>query len=370
MSLFLLLINLLTVYLPTIIIGLALPMFTKKTLFFGVSIPEDQFNHEGLQKLKKLYYRNYGFSSIGTTAFIFYAFYRYKIESILLAGIFAIVFLLSLNYYYIHRSAKIIKHREGWFVDKKQVVVVETKKRFNEKAISPKWFAVPFGILLFGVLFTMIQYPHLPNKIPVHFNLQGEVTGYEEKSLGTLFKLPIIQFGFTIMMFWLYKMVGQVKSTINPAKPKVSLMQIQIANRRWGIFMVLFASLLNIQFLYTQFLMLQMIDPSSQMLVTILMTVAFITLIVVISFMTGQSGSRVSIPEDEEANPKLIQRDDDSLWKLGMFYYNPEDPTLWVEKRFGVGWTINHGHPIGKVLTIGIIMMLAVLLGKTIMNRL
>jgi uncharacterized membrane protein len=34
----------------------------------------------------------------------------------------------------------------------------------------------------------------------------------------------------------------------------------------------------------------------------------------------------------------------DGAWKLGIFYYNPEDAALFVEKRFGLGWTVNFGQ--------------------------
>jgi uncharacterized membrane protein len=34
-------------------------------------------------------------------------------------------------------------------------------------------------------------------------------------------------------------------------------------------------------------------------------------------------------------------RTDDTRWKLGLFYYNPDDPALFVEKRFGLGHTVN-----------------------------
>jgi uncharacterized membrane protein len=27
-----------------------------------------------------------------------------------------------------------------------------------------------------------------------------------------------------------------------------------------------------------------------------------------------------------------------------MIYYNPDDPALMVEKRFGIGWTLNFAH--------------------------
>ena len=34
----------------------------------------------------------------------------------------------------------------------------------------------------------------------------------------------------------------------------------------------------------------------------------------------------------------------DQCWKLGLFYYNPADPAVMVEKRFGVGYTLNFGN--------------------------
>ena len=37
--------------------------------------------------------------------------------------------------------------------------------------------------------------------------------------------------------------------------------------------------------------------------------------------------------------------DDDSHWKAGLFYVNPDDPAILVPKRLGIGWTINFGRP-------------------------
>lgn len=34
----------------------------------------------------------------------------------------------------------------------------------------------------------------------------------------------------------------------------------------------------------------------------------------------------------------------DSCWKLGLLYFNPSDPSLFVAKRFGFGYTINFGN--------------------------
>ena len=54
-----------------------------------------------------------------------------------------------------------------------------------------------------------------------------------------------------------------------------------------------------------------------------------------------------------------IEADDDDYWILGSIYYNPDDKRLNVEKRAGIGATINMAHPVGKV--IGVIMVLALI---------
>lgn len=38
-------------------------------------------------------------------------------------------------------------------------------------------------------------------------------------------------------------------------------------------------------------------------------------------------------------------------WKGGMFYVNRDDPALMVEKRFGIGYTLNYARPAAWVLT-------------------
>jgi len=66
--------------------------------------------------------------------------------------------------------------------------------------------------------------------------------------------------------------------------------------------------------------------------------------------------------------------DDDDHWILGMFYYNPNNKSLNVNKNIGVGMTVNMAHPIGKLfagfgvlsLILSIVMLLWIaLMGST-----
>ncbi|MBR4513898.1 MAG: hypothetical protein IKO61_03330 [Lachnospiraceae bacterium] len=47
--------------------------------------------------------------------------------------------------------------------------------------------------------------------------------------------------------------------------------------------------------------------------------------------------------------------DDDDKWIFGLFYYDKNNKRLNVEKRVGIGSTINMAHPVGKVLGVFIV---------------
>ncbi len=62
---------------------------------------------------------------------------------------------------------------------------------------------------------------------------------------------------------------------------------------------------------------------------------------------------------------KLIEEDDDS-WILGMFYFNPDDKRFSVEKRIGMGWTVNMAHPMGKLISVFAIITIVASLASMI----
>jgi uncharacterized membrane protein len=88
--------------------------------------------------------------------------------------------------------------------------------------------------------------------------------------------------------------------------------------------------------------------------------------IFVLAWRMGQGGWRLD--KEKEAlsadRPPVGDRTPDECWKLGVFYFNRDDAAVFVEKRFGVGWTLNFGNPrswwvIGALLAF-ILAMLAV----------
>lgn len=110
----------------------------------------------------------------------------------------------------------------------------------------------------------------------------------------------------------------------------------------------------------TMFSLIQLsyvIPMNNTLLITAFMAVTlFITAgAFVLTLTTGQGVSRIQVVNGKGG--KKINRDDDRYWKLGTFYINPDDPALFVEKRFGSGWTNNFARPFSWVLLIAPILI-------------
>ena len=65
----------------------------------------------------------------------------------------------------------------------------------------------------------------------------------------------------------------------------------------------------------------------------------------------------VKVGRSDKTPPAWLEKgimdvNDDQYWKAGLFYFNKNDPSIFVEKRFGVGWTINLANPIGFLILI------------------
>lgn len=68
--------------------------------------------------------------------------------------------------------------------------------------------------------------------------------------------------------------------------------------------------------------------------------------VVIVAFVAtllhaGQGGSRRTVPAGTAA---IGDRTPDACWKWGLFYVNPGDPSILVETRFGIGYTVNLGN--------------------------
>jgi uncharacterized membrane protein len=65
------------------------------------------------------------------------------------------------------------------------------------------------------------------------------------------------------------------------------------------------------------------------------------------------SNSRSRRPSDIDE----YSHDDDRYWVLGVLYNNPNDPSVFVPKRYSGGLTLNVGNPWGQLMMAGTIVV-------------
>jgi uncharacterized membrane protein len=58
-------------------------------------------------------------------------------------------------------------------------------------------------------------------------------------------------------------------------------------------------------------------------------------------------------PRPAGRGARAVNRDDDRDYRWGLFYFNRDDPSMLVPKRFGIGWTLNLARP-GTWLIFGV----------------
>ena len=82
---------------------------------------------------------------------------------------------------------------------------------------------------------------------------------------------------------------------------------------------------------------------------------AGVLLLAAVAARAGQGGSRLNGNVRGLALAAGTDRDDDRLWKAGLFYVNRDDPAIMVAARFGAGWTLNFGNRVAWLIIAGIV---------------
>ncbi len=187
--------------------------------------------------------------------------------------------------------------------------------------MQPRIFS-PWDLLAAGGLgglwaFYLKVLPLLPDPLPTHFNAAGQANGWTPKA-----HLPWIVFGMPVFVWLLMLLIGTVSARAcrDPEKAELQAFFPLRGFMPLG-FSVLMATALAI--------------PLTG-LGTIRYGVGGLFLCLALGLVYLMRDFRAYLQTQPDAH---------HFRGGGMFYHNPEDPRLWVEKRIGIGWTLNYAKP-------------------------
>ena len=214
------------------------------------------------------------------------------------------------------------------------------------------------GLLALGYAWS--HYPLLPERIPVHFGLDGRPDGWAPRSAASVMFLPFLTLAMGIVFGVLTYFVAHAKRALRYADDGTSL----AAQDRFRRMMCRFLATLGV--LVTTMLTLGSISSIrvamgeagalSALFLALGVGVAVTAFggVLYIAVRYGQGGARL---ERAAASAPLTNGlADNRFWHLGMFYVNRDDPSIMVEHRFGLGYTINLGNWKGVLLLAGILV--------------
>lgn len=334
-----------------------IPHWTRKTENFGVSIPEHLYVRDDFKNMRYKY--TYSLLGLNVIFFVILLITSYYVSEkiifiVIIASIFFFIIISFLLYLPNHFTMKRIKSKERWAEDREEVTVIDTKFNQEKLTYSQGWFIIPFIIVLLTIVYTFSIYEQIPNDIPIHKPFLGDVS-YKDKSISVLLFMPTIQLfmiGILLLVNYIIKRSKQVVAVQNPEGSK---QQNILFRRRWSLFTIIISILMILLLSFIQFTYLYPSLSKFEDYVIFLLVTLIIVGATVLSITTGQGGSRIKI--GGHAASSQIERDEDKYWKLGQFYFNKDDPSIFIEKRFGIGWTNNWAHPISWILLAIIIVI-------------
>lgn len=333
----------------------AIPFLVKRTIVFGVTIPESYIKDEKIAAYKKRYSLIVFFMSIITLGF--YTIWALTTgpaeEQIVLAGsaIQFVIILISMSlYFYFHGKTVQLKTARKFTEDLQQVQVTDLSIRSQDEMLPWYIYILPIIITIGLISYTFLKYDILPEQIPTHWGPNGKADAFTDKTPFSVISQPltlmVMQFMFLGINFTT-KNSGIKLSATSIQASKVR----QLSLRKYSSWYMFLASLL-ITLLFSS-LQLSTIHPglfSNKALIAIPILFLLVILVgnIVFAVKVGRSDKNLK----ETAAGKITDYDEDSYWKGGLFYFNRNDPSIFVEKRFGVGWTLNFGNPIGYLIVI------------------
>jgi uncharacterized membrane protein len=317
-----------------------MPVMRGEDAFFGVRVSREFYEKEGRAILRRYWFWLLMFFVEVEAVGILVSLYRAELPLARIAAMPLVVLPAVILYIFFYRQVKPFAS-----TDEEQRFASALKRRHLSEYTNLYLEAAVLLLTVIPSLFLVYYYPQLPEKIPVHWDWRGRPDDWAQKSFGSVFFLSMM-FVYLQGLFLLVKHgLLSVKMTL-PAeraeeylRGKEEFLSTIMKMMDWVRLLVatmMSALLLNIVFTSVEHLrhlsaFVAAVDSLST-LALFAVCAYFIVRLVIIDRRLKKTVGRVYVQRGRDA----------AHWYAGgLFYYNPEDPALFVEKMVGFGYTFN-----------------------------
>lgn len=349
------------------------PWLMPKTECFAVTVPEGARRDPRLAGFRRRYALIVGVATLACSG-ILAAFAASAGSSLgkgtafvgVLVGAMLVPTVLSFGLMlHFRRRVMAVKRVEGWAAPRPQAAAVVAEDDVPH-AISLAWNLLYVPVVLVTATIGVVAWPAIPDQIPLHADFSGTVNDWAPKSIGSVFFPVLVQLFMIACFLFCHWSILRSKRPTSPGAPVTSALAYGLFARAQSIYLlatgVLVTAALGLTFMLSAMGVLSLGGAGA------IVAVAVIPVLlgsVAIALVYGQAGSRLfRRMEAAGANAgvpsgAVMPADDDDHWKLGIFYVNRDDASLFLPERFGVGWTLNLGRPAAWAVVGGFVAVMA-----------
>lgn len=195
----------------------------------------------------------------------------------------------------------------------------------------------PFLILLAAAAYVALNWDDVPARFPTHWNLAGTADGWTEKSIAGVFRgfalgvIACAMFLFTSYAVLNWTRLPRVAGRDGQQYRRVRRINL-LAQLAWAYLVAILVAWTNIGAMFS--------DDARGLRLPLVIRIAPFALLIV-GTLVIRVMRRTAILE----GPPIGDTTPDSCWIFGRLYVNRLDPTLFVERRMGMGYTLNLGNP-------------------------
>lgn len=350
----------------THLIALSTQSLSSKKYFFGVYVNEITIEEDLKVKINKDFKRKLNISLLLSIIvyLILKNIYNLNIGAniIICTTIYITLFFLILAIEY--KKVKYMK--EAYLVNFKscnnqstkqvpvRVIIKEDEILADKKKRLIKKFKVLFGICIglsiLSFLYVLINYKNMPDIIITHWGAAGKPDGYSEKNIINVFFINFIDISMVILFAVIS--IGSISSNTYIDTNNIETNRKKAIKYLNGLGYSFLALILSVQSVTTTIPIFMVQEKNMPMWLSIGVCIVPIFIVVpLIYFYIMLSNIKPN------TRGVYTVENDDEKWIYGFIYYNKEDPSLMVEKRLGMGWNMNMAHPLGKIITIILILI-------------
>lgn len=341
-------------------LGAYINKFSNQGIIFGIRVPIEFRNNPKIRLIDKVYKKHcLIYCLIVTVLALIVSLYNSSASIIL--QIYLLLIASILPYVKANKAMRRIKKELGWKVLSKNKIVLSLENKKEKTTLNLWWFSIPIYLGIVNLLEVIVFYPKKAIEIPMHFDFLGNVTSYSNSNLietkFAVFMLPIFSLFTTLLSLLIIKFFVKKGTRLNGGTLHSLIKEKKVFKHEMSL-MLFFTSLsISSLFLFLTSIILGLIKIKKELFTYI--NILFLILILLIPFIfifriLKARNTSITSTENE------LYRDDDDLYKLGLFYYNPNDPAIMVEKRVGIGYDFNYARLPAKVFIIVIFLILLI----------